>query len=162
MRFAFAMAGVVAACSPSQGDPTLPDNNPSRVFDADCPKPGEAKGAATWPAIYNDLIGPKSVGRCQDPACHGGAAEQGGLRMKNTQQEAYDGMKDFGILTPLKPDDAGPPPDPPVQVAGILRVLVPLPSTGVPRMPRELCGNRYLTPAEIQRIKDWGAKGADP
>ena len=91
----------------------------------------------------------------------GGASEQGGLRMQNTIDEAYQGMKDNGLLFPgAMPDPMAPAGTPHPAVAGLLRVVTPLASTGVPKMPRPLCGNRALTAAEIDRIKRWGEAGA--
>jgi hypothetical protein len=153
----------VVGCSPAPGDPIAATSNADRIFDADCPSPGPTSGPDTFDSIYNELIGPKSAAQCQNPACHGGSSEQGAFKMKNTKQEAYDGMKDYGLLLPNPAAaDAGAPPNEenPPAVSGLLRVIVPLASTGKPKMPRELCGNRPLTAPELERIRRWGRAGA--
>jgi hypothetical protein len=152
-RFMVALAALsIMACSPAPGDPILPAGNPDRVFDADCPTPGPTGSGETFTSLYNDLFGPKGVARCADGACHGGASEQGGLRLKNTKDEAYEGMKDYGLIQPEP--DAGF-----VNVTPLVNIVSkPLASTGKPKMPRELCGNRLLNAAEVKRIEAWGMK----
>lgn len=166
MRFTIAAAALIlAACSPAPGEPIANTGEKDRIFDVDCPKPGPTGTDSTFKSIYAELLGPKSVARCQDASCHGGASEQGGLRMKNTADEAYEGMKDYGLLAPTPATDGGVgdggTSETPPQVAGLVRVIVPLASTGKPKMPREICGNRMLNAAEIERIKAWGRNGAN-
>lgn len=151
------VAVALAACSPSAE--LASSVAADRVFDADCPTPGATSGADTFDAIYNELLSDKGVAGCQNGACHGGAAEQGGLRMKTTAQEAYDGMKDYGLIFPDSTMTAEPG-QPPPQVSGLIRVTVAIAPATKPKMPRELCGNRPLNAAEIERIKRWGAAGA--
>lgn len=158
MRFTVALPLVaLCSCSPAPELASAPDAD--RIYAADCPKPPETSGPDTYDAIYNELLGPKSAAQCQNPACHGGSSEQGGLKMKNTKDEAYQGMRDYGLLFP-NPDAGMVTEDPPPSVAGLVRVVIPLASTGKPKMPRELCGNRFLSAAEIERIKRWGKAGA--
>lgn len=170
MRFTIATAAVIlAACSPAPGEPIANTGEKDRIFDVDCPKPGPTGTDPTFKAIYAELLGPKSVARCQDASCHGGASEQGGLRLGNDITDAHKGMKDYGLIVPGTPDggapDGGAPDggasETPAEVAGLVRVIVPLASTGKPKMPREICGNRALNAAEIERIKAWGRKGAN-
>lgn len=145
-----AMAVAACACSPAPGDPILPDAD--RIFQAECPVPPPTTGGDTFTAIYNDIMSPKGVARCQDSACHGGSSEQAGLAMKTGKDGAYEGMKAFGLI---QVDATGANVSPLITV-----VSAPFASTGKPRMPRELCGNRLLNAAEVERLKAWGAKGA--
>jgi len=144
---------LVASCSASPELRSSPDAD--RIFEAKCDLPPATTGGATFTAIYTELLATGGAARCQDSTCHGGAMGQAGLSLGTDQKGAYDGLLAYGQIDPT----ATTTDDPPATVRFLFNVVKPL-STGVPRMPKPLCGNRPLNTAELDRIKAWGKNGA--
>ncbi len=143
-----------AACSASPELASSPDAD--RIFAAQCDVPPDTTGGATFTAIYTELLSATSVAKCQDSTCHGGSMGQAGLSMGTDQKGAYDGLVAYGQINP----SASTTDDPPATVKFLINVVKPTSTGGAPRMPRPLCGNRALNPAELDRIKAWGKNGA--
>jgi hypothetical protein len=146
--FGHSLFAALVACSATPELSQVPDA--SRAFEAggggDCLP--ERTGATTFAAIYGDLLGPDSVGKCANAGCHAGDSSLGMLGMGSDLAGAYAGLEKAGLI--------GSGED---KVEKLVAVLSP----GYPkRMPFSLgsCTNRFLTTAEIDRIKSWGRSGA--
>ncbi|MGZ3424356.1 MAG: hypothetical protein ACXVEF_11610 [Polyangiales bacterium] len=103
-----AIALLAVGCSPSPGDVTLPsgaNGKPvTRQYPYECslPTPGETTANGTFESIYTEIISDQTgVARCQNGACHGSGASNGGLSLGSTKKDAYCGLANQFLVQPL-------------------------------------------------------------
>src|SRR4051794_38192908 len=99
MRVVVVIALFALGCSPSAGDPTLPagaNGKPiTRRYAYECllPTPGDTSAPHTFTGIYDEIISSTSgVAKCQNGACHGDGASNGGVALGSTPKSAFCGL----------------------------------------------------------------------